>query len=180
MYAFAAFVKAKKYEDARQLLEHRYVAPTTIGGSDLEGYDFRNFNTHASLEQMCAVRGGQRVSNVIAGLVHDRATNRHIRFSDVVQADVVLWIASNGYGWPPRCFICGRSVGKLELFVRAVTSAGFAPLKTLLNLESPQVLLKWLSSEQVINTLRADRFLFAEQCLNLEELQRRWGSVEPS
>jgi hypothetical protein len=174
LYTFAVFVKAKKYSEARQLIDHQYIAPRTFGGSDLESHTFGGFNEHAeSLESDCAQVGGTRRYSVMADLIHDRATNKHIRFSDVLQADVLLWIQGGaGWGWYPRTLIYSRNVGKLELFLRAATVEGFKPLRAMLKISSPKELLQRISSQEMQKTLQSERFWHSDinECLNLKEL----------
>lgn len=180
LYSIATFIKAKRYEDARKLIDYRYVSPRTFGGSDLDGHSYREFNTYArSLEEICAQQGDRRRLSVMADLIHDRATNKHIKFSDVLQADVILWIASEGNGWYPRCLVYGASGGRIELFVRAETEAGFSPLRILLKLESPADLLQKLISPDLTRLLHSEDFRFSmrgNDCMNLEELKQRWGA----
>ncbi len=179
LYSVAAFIKSKRYDDARQLIDHRYVASQTFGGTNLKGHGFQRFNAYASsLEEHCSRQGDRRRLSVMADLIHKRATNKHIRFHDVLQADVILWLASKTYGWYPRCLIYGGSSGKLELFLRAETDAGFLPLKTLLHLDAPLSLLQKIESLRNTQTMQSEAFwhAFDDDCLNLESLQRKWGS----
>lgn len=181
LYSVAACVKAKKYTEARQLIDHRYVAPRTFGGNELDAHSFSSFNTYATpLEQQCANVGDRKRYSVMADLVHDRATNKHIRFSEILQADVLLWIASDGYGWFPRCLIYSRDAGRLELFVRAVNLAGFAPLGQILNMTTPQELVQKLQSPDIQKTLQQEMFWFSlrgSDCMNLNELQQCWPTT---
>lgn len=181
LYTFASFVKAKKYLDARQLVDHLYVAPKALGGERVEGWRYSKFNSRTdSLQQSCAERGGRRSYSVVADLVHDRATNKSVRFRDVLQADVVLCIASPSQAWFPYCLVYGGSVGKLELFLRATTDSGILPLKHLLGLESPQELLKQLNREEMRTLIGSEAFAYAMMdgdCLNYDELRRSWGGT---
>ena len=181
LYVMAVLTKAKKYSEARELIDFRYVAPRTYGGNELDGHGFNGFNNHArSLEEQCGVEGNQRRYSMMAFLIHERATNKHIRFSDVLQADVLLWIAGGDAGWFPRCLVYGGSAGKLELFVRAVTVDGYQPLRTLLQIKTPQEFVQRLLSQEVMETLQYEMFSFSRRgsdTLNLEELKRRWGPL---
>ena len=179
VYVVASLIKVRKYAEVGQLLSHRYVAPRRFGGSNLEGFGFIGFNSHAdSLESMCSQIEGKRRYSVMADLVHDRATRHDIRFTDVMQADILLCLASRGNGWYPRSLIRrGRSGGKSELFLRAVTEEGFQPLKHVLSIRTPHELLQIIESEQVQQIWRAEPFVFADinnGCLNYEELKRCW------
>jgi hypothetical protein len=178
LYTFASFVKARKFSEARQLIDYRYVAPQTFGGTDLEGHSFSSFNSYAeSLEKICSQQGNKRRFSVMADLIYDRANNKYLRFSDVLQADAVLWLASDGYGWFPRCLVYAK--GKLELFVRAVSDDGFTPLRQLLKMKTPQELLLRLASESMQKILHSEKFWYSlrtSDCLNLDELNRCWGT----
>jgi len=178
LYSFAVFIKARKFSEARQLLEYRYVVPKTFGGENVASRKFTTFNEYAeSLEELCAQSGDRRRLSVMADLVHDRANRKDLRFSDVMQADIVLALATKGYGWFPRCMVYASSTGKCELFLRAVTDDGFSPLKQLLNLNSPQELLQLLDSDDMRKVLRSEKLWYADmalECLNVEELRRCW------
>lgn len=178
LYAVAAFIKARKYTEARQLLDHRYVVPRTYGGSDLEGRGYTSFNEYAkSLEEFCAKQGDRRRLSVMADLLHDRADRTDVRYSDLFQADVILCLAANGYRWYPRSIIYSRGIGKLELFLRAVTPEGFRPLGILLGVKTPQEMLGLISSQDVQRLLQSERAWhtdFTLDSLNLRELQQVW------
>lgn len=177
LYTFAIFVKSKKYSEARQLIDHQYIAPRSLGYDDLKAHKYGIFNSYAeSLETMCAKVGNSRRYSVMADLIHDRATNKHIRFSDVLQTDVLLWIDGGGWAWYPRCLIYGGKVGKLELFLRAVSNEGFKPLRTILQINSPQELLQRLFSPELQKTLQSEMFLFSStsDCLNQQVLASIW------
>jgi len=178
LYVTAVLIKTKRYNEARQLFDFQYVAPKTYGGNDLDVHSFHGFNNHArSLEDECGVEGNQKKYSMMAFLIHERATNKHIRFSDVLQADVILWIVGGGWGWLPRCLVYGRSAGKLELFVRAVTIEGYQPLRALLQIPMPQEFVQRLLSQELMKTLQSEMFwasMIGSDNLNLEELKRRW------
>ena len=177
LYTIAIFLKAKKYEEARQLIDFRYVA-VRDSDSDRTAHSFSDFNNYASsIEEYCS-KQLQRMS-VTADLIHDRATNKLIRFSDILQADVLLALAARGRNWYPRCMVFSRDGGKFELFVRAETLPGFAPLSTLLNLKTPQELLSLIlcdEMQRVWNSERLSMWDISYSGLNVEALQRRWSS----
>ena len=119
----------------------------------------------------------------MADLVRDRATRQDILFTDVMQADILLCLASRGYGWYPRCLIrLGRSGGKFELFLRAATEEGFRALRQILSIEQPHELLEIIESERVQQLLRSETFMLAgfddKACLNYEELKRFWAPTD--
>jgi hypothetical protein len=176
LYVIAACIKSNKHAEARQLIQHTYVSPRKHGGSHLESYNCHEFNDYPrSLEDFCAKKA-QRIS-LVADLLKERATRTDIRFSDLFQADIVLCIAT--VGWYPRSAVFSNAVGKLELFLRAVTADGFRPLGILTGLAKPQELLAVMESEPFQRMLSSERFWrsdFTLATLNYEELKRVWGS----
>jgi hypothetical protein len=72
LYVMASLIKAKKYREARQLIDFHYVAPRTYGGNELDGHSFHAFNNHAnSLEDQCGVEGNQKKYSIMAFLIHE-------------------------------------------------------------------------------------------------------------
>jgi len=181
LYTMAVFIKDKKYAEARQLIEHRYVVASTYGGSDLEGRDFTRFNEYArSLEEICSQQGNARRLSVMADLLHERADRSEIRFSELLQADVILCLATRGNSWYPRSMIYSRHIGKLELFLRAVTKEGFQPLAILLALSTPAELLTLITGENMERIWQSEKFSHADVTLgslNIRELRDVWGTT---
>lgn len=177
LYSIAAFIKAKKYSQARAIMDYRFVTPRTLGGNDFESHSFSSFNSYArSLEETCAVQGKRKRLSVMADLVHERANRSDLRFSDIMQADVILCLASRG-SWYPRTLIYSRSSGKCELFLRAVDGVGFVPLEQLLRVDSPQELIELIGSPDIQRMLQSEKFWQANRSmefLNLRELERCW------
>jgi len=183
LYALAACIKPRRYEQGRLLLDHQYVAPyDAMDSQKLEPCDFTHFNSHPeSLEGQCAERGNTRRFSVMADLIHDRATRKDIRFCDLLQADVLCCIASRTvnefYGWFPRCLVHASKVGKLELFARATTTSGFEPLRILLGIPDGKALIRQICSEEmnvIWNSERHFRAVYASELFNLEILQQAW------
>ena len=178
LYAFTAFIVAKKYNAARQLLDHRYVAPQTYGGHRLEAWSFRQFNTQAeSLEEMCGKTDNSERLSVMADLVKERANRVDLRFRELVQADMILSIAARTSGWYPRCMVYSSGLGRFELFIRAIDGNGFLPLKELLAFGSPQEMLTFLRSEKFQHLFSTRPFWHSDltiDCLNFVELERCW------
>jgi len=176
LYTFAILVQNHRWMDARRMLDHMYVIPDKF--SSMRSHDFRTFNSYVrSLEEKCSTANGLRRYSVTADLIHDRATNKHVRFSDVLQVDVILAIASGGHGWFPRCLVYGNDCGKLELMVRAESELGFEPLRILLKTETPRDFVLLMESEDINKVFSHHMFAFmfrSSDCLNLDELRRRW------
>ncbi len=180
LYSVAAFVKAKKYAEVKQLIEHHYVAAREALDGSKRGHSFCDFNNYPnSIEEQCSQQGNSRRISVTADLIHDRANNKIVKFSDILQADVLLTLAARGRGWYPRCMVYSRDGGMLELFVRAETLPGFAPLTRILNLATPQELVSLILSEEMQRIWHSERMSMNDisySGLNVEALKRRWVS----
>jgi len=179
LYTVATLIKAKKYDGVRVLLTHRYVAPRTYGGEYMESHDFTDFNRHTrSLEEFCSQQGNSRRLSVMADLLRERATRKDMRYSDLFQAEAILCLAANGYGWYPRSMIYSRNIGTLELFLRAETAEGFRPIGTMLAMKSQKELVERLEAESVSKMFNSSDFFRAGITLspfNYSELKRMWG-----
>jgi Arc/MetJ family transcription regulator len=119
----------------------------------------------------------------MSDLLHDRADRTDIRFSDLVQADVICCLAASrdraSYGWYPRSLVYAGELGKLELFARATNEVGFQPLKTLLRFNTAQEMIEFICSEQMMRIWRGERTfrsVYIEELFNLDLLRRRWSA----
>lgn len=178
LYTVAAFIAAKKFDEARALIDYRYVAPRRYGGDQLEGHDFTDFNERAnSLEDICSQQGSSRRLSVMADLLHDRADRKDTKYSELLQADVVLCLATKGRDWFPRSLIYSRGIGKLELFLRAVTTDGFQPLGVMIGAGRPQEMLEMINSDRLRSVWQGNTLWSADltlDALNIEELTHAW------
>jgi hypothetical protein len=179
LYTVASLIRSKNYSSVKQLMTHQYVSPSTYGGEYRESHSFTSFNQFAkSLEEFCSQQGNNRRLSVMADLLHDRATRKDIRYSDLFQAEAVLCLAAGGRGWYPRSMIYSRGIGKLELFLRAQTVEGFKPLAEMLSMKSPKELVERMDSEPISRMMRSSAFFHADVDLgplNYSELKRMWG-----
>lgn len=181
VYTMAVSIKAKRYEGARLLLDHRYFAPETLDSGRREAYSFAQFANYAeSLEGHCADRGNTRRLSVMGDLLHDRASRNDIHFGDLVQADVICCLTRSvgrGGAWWPRSLVYSDNIGKLELFARANDDNGFRPLKILLGCDTPQAMIARICSNEMSRIWNARETWGAvsiTDLLNLDELRNRW------
>ncbi len=179
LYTIGSLIKSKNYAGVNQLISHQYVSPNTYGGEYMESHSFTSFNQVAkSLEEFCSQQGNSRRLSVMADLLHDRATRKDVRYSDLFQAEAVLCLAADGRGWYPWSMIYSRGIGKLELFVRAQTVDGFKPLAEMLSMKSPKDLVEKMDSSPISKIMRSGAFFRADVDLgplNYNELKRMWG-----
>ena len=179
LYTVASLIKSKNYTSVKQLITHQYVAATTYGGDYMVSHRFTSFNQFSkSLEEVCSQQGNSRRLSVMADLLHNRATRKDIRYSDLYQAEAVLCLAAGGRVWYPRSMIYSRGIGKLELFLRAETVEGFKPLAEMLSMKSPKELVVRLDSEPITRMIRSRAFIHADVDLghlNYDQLKILWG-----
>ncbi|MBL8811695.1 MAG: TIR domain-containing protein [Planctomycetaceae bacterium] len=183
LYTVAAYTKARRYVDSRTLLDHQYVTLEFLRESRTRSYSFAQFNeTPSSLQGNCAERGTSRHISVMGDLLHDRADRKSIRFSDLLQADIICCLSASRAPshdhWSPRALLYANRVGTLELFARATNDPGFQPLSKLLDYATPSEMLEHVCSEKMWSIWkRSDLWRFADpdEMFNLSELFRIWG-----
>lgn len=183
LYTLAAYIKARRYGDSLTLLDHQYVTLEYLRENRSRSYVFTQFNeTPSSLQGKCADRGDSRRISVMGDLLHDRADRKSIRFSDLLQADIICCLsadrAPSHEHWSPRALVYANRVGKLELFARATNDSGFQPLSRLLDYATPSDMLEHVCSEQMRRVWnRSDLWRSADpdEMFNLSELVRVWG-----
>jgi hypothetical protein len=182
LYVFAAFVKARRYKDAAQLIDYSYVATEYCGGGDYQQFSFAQFNEYAqSLDDFCATRDTTRRLSVTADKIVERASRTDLRLTDIIQADIVCSLAAmkRGSHWFPRTIIYAGRVGTLELFARATSERGLAPLKLLLPVNDAAELFAIIRSETMQRMYRSELFFHADihlgRLLNLQDIARSWG-----
>lgn len=183
LYTIASLIKARSYTSVLSLFEHRYVTREYLDDETLAKFTFNQFNNHPpSLEGDCADRGETRRLSVMADLLHDRADRNDIRFSDLLQADVVCCLADSRVkqycSWYPRSLVYAGRIGLLELFARATNETGFKPLAIMIGYSSPREMLTHICSEQM-SQIWNGRDLFrsfdAHTTFNFDELSRVWS-----
>lgn len=186
LYAVACFCKARRFEDARKLLDHTYISTENFGGGSSRSRPFTTFNDYnRSLDEHCCNAGNSRRLSVTADLVVERANRTDITMADVLQADVVCMMAGLSLGqydgWFPRTLIYGGRVGTFELFARAINAQGIKPLLTLLGVANAGELVALIGSPRVARVLQSEKLWHASvdfvDLLNLKAIQRAWKLI---
>lgn len=170
LYLIAACISKKKFSVARAIIDYRYLVPRNYGGEDTQVSSYSGFNNHATSIEKC----GERRLSVMADLVKNGANRRDIRFADLMQADSVIFLAKESWGWFPRTLVYAEGTRVLPLFARAVDERGLTPLKALLGISTGQELVSRIESESVAKVLSDIMFRwgrFSMDIFNLEELK---------
>ena len=182
LYTFASCVKSRRYADAAQLLEHKYVASVSYPTNDFRSSSYGEFNGHVkTLDEIC--RGVRKLNwiSVAANQIVERATRSDITVADIIQTDVLCALASvkRPAYWYPRIIVYGSRVGKLELFARAVNERGLAALKTILAINDAAELFSIVKSTTMQRMYESRAFFDADveldRLLNLREIAGAWG-----
>lgn len=184
LYLIATLIKKRAYESAAFFIEHQYIVPSTLGGSDFWDRHANIFNEHvAALDiHRRKLRKLNRIS-VTADLILARATVQRVSFTDLLQADFLIFIrrhfplSPESMNWYPRLAIYLRRDDQFELFVRAVTPSGLTALKALLRVESLSDLAfqlnKMIQSPHFNQVIQSGEFwLVAMQPASLLNLER--------
>ncbi len=81
--------------------------------------------------------------------------------------------------WFPRTIIYAREVGKLELFARAVSKKGFAPLKVLIPVADAAEILSLIGSAPMRRVYESPSWFHVDmhigRLFNLEDIARASG-----
>ena len=147
LYAVAALVKYRRFEQVRSLLEQRYYIPEGTGRhSEAQLEPFGAFREYIrSLDETRNKRLNLRRLNLKADMLKQRATRNDIRFEDLMQADFVLLLYSTLHypldRWFPDTLIYAPEGQPVELFARATSARFFEHLRVLLNVESKEELI---------------------------------------
>jgi hypothetical protein len=149
LYITAVLLKARRYLQARWLLENRYFVPRAISRRDEGRLDvFGEFQDYVrSLDETRKVRLGTQRMSITSDMLKQRATRKDLPFGDLVQAEFVLIVYSILHSparlWYPSILVYAHHVGvPFELFLRATSRRGFEPLKELFEVESGADLVK--------------------------------------
>jgi hypothetical protein len=138
LYVVAALVRLKRFSIIHSLLNTHYMLPE----SELDrGRDFGGFDEFYGSSRTLGARNQRlrlRRMDLVADLVKERSTRADIPFREVMQADLVVFLAAaiSDSRWYPRTLIYARWGGHFPLFVRATQHKPFENLKTMLGISS--------------------------------------------
>lgn len=184
LYTVAGCIRAKRYDTAAALISHQYHIPNFHGRGEfgVDGADV--FNNYArSIEEFRKARLKQNWISMTGELIKSRAPCGPIGFSEIIQADFLLFIRKHfpngGPRWYPRCLPYSSLDGSLELFSKAATDAGIAPLAKILGVTTREQLVDGL--ENLLEAKQLDMQWHAgyslTQLTNYNELCRRIGRI---
>jgi hypothetical protein len=183
LYMVAILIKTKRFAAAARFIETEYSYTDTVGGTRFRQGGIGAFDNYCRmLEEHRKQRLNLNVHTVVGQLLYERATRTQIKFRDILQADVLMFIrpyfpqpGATG-NWYPRTLVYAGRGGSLELFARATTEAGFRPLKELLKVKTQAEfgaqLKAMLENENIRRFSQSERYWHMDwgEMLNLSRL----------
>lgn len=180
LYTIAILIRKEHFLAANELMTKQYyVQNNNYGRSGVESYTVFN-------QQIKSIEHRNRRLNLNridlqATILHERVAGTGINFSDIMQADFILFIRSqvdsDGYWWPNSLVYISRFHSAFELFSRASSSQYFNKIKCLINVRSKSD-IKNLLDEFASNQKRLPTFDYSKlspsPLLNFEELETRF------
>lgn len=179
LYTIAILIRKEHFSGANELLTKQYyVQSNNYGKSGVESYSvfcqpiksIEHRNQRLALNKI----------DLQATILHERSVGVGVNFSDIIQADFILFVRSqvdnDNYWWPSTLVYINRFHSAFEIFSRASSSRYFNEVKKLINVKSKsdiKVLLDEFSSGQK----RLPTFNYSKinpsPLLNFEELDTR-------
>lgn len=146
LYCIAVLVRHERFTSAAHLMRNEYYIP---GRSDY-GHDamaecgvFRQYMKSLDHRNQRLKLG--RLS-VRADMLEQRCKGVGIPFRDLLQADFVLYMRSDGCWWPETLVYASRQSSPFEIFARSRSSSYFNEVKVLLGIDSKDALVPLLES----------------------------------
>jgi hypothetical protein len=133
LYVIAALIRASFFPAIHAVLTTQYMLPEAefTHGRDLKGFD--EFYGYSRVLESRNKRLQLRRMDLVADLVRERSTRTDITFRDLMQAELVVFVAAviSGGRWYPRTLIYAGWGKRFPIFVRARQHRYFERLKTI-------------------------------------------------
>lgn len=179
LYTIAILIRKEHFLGANELLTKQYyMQNNNYGRSGTESYTV--FCQQIKSIEHRNQRLGLNKVDLHATILHERSTGTGVNFSDIMQADFILFIRSqvdsDNYWWPSTLVYKNRFHSAFEVFSRASSSQYFNKIKHLINVKSKsdiKILLDEFSSGQKRLPTFDYSKLNPSPLLNYEELETR-------
>ncbi len=157
LYAVACFIKHEKFDSAAALMTDGYYLPDNFQGYGSAMTIFRVFKPYLRSLQYRNDRLELRRASLHADLLMQRAGESGIKFRDLMQADLVLFLRDHlshpdvqFHWWPETLLYAGRQTRPFEIFARSQSTKYFNKMKCLLGIDSKAELVP------IINKINAN------------------------
>jgi hypothetical protein len=132
LLTFAALLKAERFKEVSDLLRRDYYFERSGDGGDVKLLSYSDFRPYLrSLESRSERLGkgkGSRRTSIHADLLKERAVSLPITFSQLMQADLVLYLHGemvDATRWYPISLLYASRSGPFEIFARARSTTYF-------------------------------------------------------
>ncbi len=151
LYHIAALLKHRRFQQVDSLLRRPFLLPATATGSHRNVNWFTVFRPGMSVLRHRKERLKLNRLDLTADLIKQRATSKQLPFATILQADLVLFVASmleetNRHSGYPRTLVYGQYGQVCELFARATSTKGFENLKLIFGVASKDEFLTGLKA----------------------------------
>lgn len=144
LYVVAVLLKTDKYSSVRGILTAHYILPESESSRGRDFVAFDKFYTHSQALLDRNRRLKLNRASVIADVVKERATRNDVPFRDVMQAELVVLLASllsEDRRWFPHTLVYAGDGGvRFPLFVRAAQHRYFSRIQAITGIASAEEL----------------------------------------
>lgn len=144
LYLIAVLIASEKYSTVRHLLTTNYLLPDSEAERGRDFATYEEFWTHSSALRHRNERLKLQRLSMVADVVKERATRKDIPFRDVMQAELVIFLAallSKDKRWYPHTIVfAGHGRTRFPFFLRAAQHSSFDPLRIIYGVDSGDTL----------------------------------------
>ncbi|OZC01460.1 SEFIR domain-containing protein [Rubricoccus marinus] len=142
LYALAALLQRRRYENAAYMLSEPFTLPESGRGSGLVPFTYLQQGSEAL--QRHYQDQNERWISYQGTWIHGRADSTGVPFDAVMQADLVLALRAEesdfGYWWPSTLVYKERRPGPFDVFARSASAEHFERLMPVLGVSSAEEL----------------------------------------
>jgi hypothetical protein len=138
LYVIAALVGRSQFALIHSIFTAHYMLPETELHRNREFVGFNEFYGYSRVLEQRNKRLKLSRMNLVADLIKERSTRTDITFRDVMQAELIVFIASalSDARWYPQTLIYAGYGARFPLFARAAQHKYFEKVKTLFEVAS--------------------------------------------
>lgn len=178
MYTITALIRHQRFVATNLLLSQAYYDSYLAERSGEGIVTFCIFDLYPlSLERYRKARLNLNLISVTADLLKKRAYHKDFSFKVLRQTDFILYLRSIlrpieqfGDWWSPRTLPYAEFEGAFELFAKATSRRTFANLKTALDVESKDDLVKKYRTAVENGRVAKSSYVSTEKLMNLDKL----------
>lgn len=143
LYTVAALVRNNRFRVLHELFTTHYLLPESESRGDSQFDIFDEFYGYSEVLTSWNRRENRRRLSPVADLIKERATRSDLDFKQIMQADLVIFLAAlvhQNARWYPQTVIYAGYGAQLPLFVRSARHGYFKNLAVITGIESADAL----------------------------------------